>query len=117
MPDDEKPETDVFVCGFKVADDGHVYCNCCGDDLGAPDSWEDDDWPVTPGGFCWGCGLGCCPPNCPNNRSDDEYDPNHDALDLGLTADPCPECGAVGACGWDDEGRPLIHATSEAPDA
>lgn len=23
---------------------------------------------------------------------------------------PCPDCGAPGACGWDDEGRPLIHA-------
>lgn len=39
------------------------------------------------------------------------YDPRHDALDAGLIATPCSECGAAGACGWDDEGRPLIHAT------
>jgi hypothetical protein len=49
------------------------------------------------------------------DRPEDEYDPAHEAIDLGLIADPCPECGAAGACGWDDEGRPLIHATSEAP--
>ena len=24
---------------------------------------------------------------------------------------PCPECGGFGACGYDAEGRPLIHAT------
>lgn len=40
----------------------------------------------------------------------DEYNPDHDALDAGLTAEPCPECGATGACGWDDEGRPMLHA-------
>ena len=107
------PGDAVFACGFQCADDGHVYCCCCGDDLGSPDSWEDDEWPVTPGGFCWGCGLGCHPSHCPDNRYDDEDDPNHDALDLGLTADPCPECGAVGACGWDAEGRPMIHCTEE----
>lgn len=22
----------------------------------------------------------------------------------------CPECGSPGACDWDHEGRPLIHA-------
>ncbi len=27
-----------------------------------------------------------------------------------LNADPCPECGSTGACGWDSEGRPMIHA-------
>lgn len=30
--------------------------------------------------------------------------------DITTTSDPCAECGAVGACGWDAEGRPLIHA-------
>lgn len=24
---------------------------------------------------------------------------------------PCPECGATGACGYDDQGRALIHAS------
>jgi hypothetical protein len=30
-------------------------------------------------------------------------------------ADPCPECGAAGACGYDDEGRPMIHAVEDTP--
>lgn len=28
-------------------------------------------------------------------------------------ADPCPECGQIGACAYDGEGRPLIHVTPE----
>lgn len=28
-----------------------------------------------------------------------------------LTSTPCPVCGEVGACGYDAEGRALIHAT------
>lgn len=24
---------------------------------------------------------------------------------------PCDACGAIGACGYDDQGRPLIHPT------
>lgn len=32
------------------------------------------------------------------------------ALDADLADDECPLCHAVGACGWDDEGRPLLHA-------
>lgn len=35
-------------------------------------------------------------------------DPPDDGLPV--RADPCPECGEVGACSWDAEGRPLIHA-------
>ena len=27
-------------------------------------------------------------------------------------ADPCPECGQVGACSYDAEGRALIHVTA-----
>jgi hypothetical protein len=30
-----------------------------------------------------------------------------------LVGSPCPECGAAGACGYDTEGRALIHALSE----
>jgi hypothetical protein len=26
-------------------------------------------------------------------------------------SDPCPECGSRGACGYDAEGRPMIHTT------
>src|SRR5574343_1476162 len=32
------------------------------------------------------------------------------ALGADLADDECPLCHAVGACGWDDEGRPLLHA-------
>lgn len=35
-----------------------------------------------------------------------------------LNATPCEECGASGACGYDSEGRPMIHTTptpSEEP--
>lgn len=38
-----------------------------------------------------------------------DYDPAHEAI--GPQLDPCPTCGEQGACGWDAEGRPLIHAT------
>ena len=30
--------------------------------------------------------------------------------ELHLT-DPCPECGATRACGYDEIGRPMIHTT------
>lgn len=33
-----------------------------------------------------------------------------DVEELGFGIDPCPECGSTGACGYDDEGRPLVHA-------
>jgi len=29
---------------------------------------------------------------------------------------PCPECGALSACGFDDEGRPMIHAINVEDD-
>ena len=34
-----------------------------------------------------------------------EYDEDLDSEALS----PCPECGALGACSYDDEGRALIH--------
>lgn len=43
-------------------------------------------------------------------------DPHEDHFDhspaLGPVEQPCPDCGSVGACAWDSEGRPLIHAQS-----
>lgn len=30
-----------------------------------------------------------------------------------LDATTCVECGETGACAWDSEGRPLVHAVSE----
>jgi hypothetical protein len=38
-------------------------------------------------------------------------------LQVGLIADvPCPVCGELGACGYDAEGRPMIHAIPADPD-
>jgi hypothetical protein len=41
-------------------------------------------------------------------------DPLDEAAELdqcfGISApNPCPECGSVVACGYDSEGRPMIH--------
>ena len=33
-------------------------------------------------------------------------------IDPEVSSGPCPECGETGACAWDSEGRPLIHATN-----
>jgi hypothetical protein len=52
---------------------------------------------------------------------EDDYAPDREDLELervGLqTAPPCPECGTIGACGYDDEGRPMIHAVLDHDDA
>jgi acetone carboxylase gamma subunit len=29
---------------------------------------------------------------------------------------PCPECGELGACGFDAEGRPMVHVTADEED-
>ena len=53
--------------------------------------------------------------------ADREWDPDDDPnipdqaeyeLEARL-ADPCPECGQVGACAYDAEGRALIHVVEE----
>ena len=53
----------------------------------------------------------------PDRPYDPEDDPNvPDVAEYELEtrlANPCPECGQVGACAYDSEGRPLIHVTSE----
>jgi len=43
-----------------------------------------------------------------------------DEEDMALmsnVANPCPECGVVGACSYDAEGRALIHVTPKDDDA
>lgn len=47
--------------------------------------------------------------------TDPGIDDRHPDLDVPV-AEPCPVCGAAGACGWDTEGRPLIHAVSDEED-
>lgn len=49
------------------------------------------------------------------NRIDECYAPDYDYLDseVPLIGNPCPLCHAVGACGYDSEGRALIHALTD----
>ena len=42
---------------------------------------------------------------------DDDAGPDLDVV--SMQAPPCVTCGATGACGWDSEGRALIHVTGE----
>lgn len=49
-----------------------------------------------------------------NGRTDegpdvDEGEPEREVADLGV----CPVCAELGACGYDAEGRPMIHTTDE----
>ena len=37
-----------------------------------------------------------------------------DGIQFTGTFDACPECGEFDACGYDAEGRPMIHTTDEA---
>lgn len=46
----------------------------------------------------------------PEGEEYDDYDPSHEAI--GGTMEPCPVCGGITACGYDQEGRPMIHAVS-----
>lgn len=32
-------------------------------------------------------------------------------VDVALSQQPCPTCGSSAACGYDSEGRPMIHTT------
>ena len=34
-------------------------------------------------------------------------------IDVAVRAEPCPLCGEAGACGYDAEGRALIHALDD----
>ncbi len=88
---------------------------------------------------CYGMSIGChqepcrCDQPCTCRYADEDTDPKwrdgcqrHDSRwDLRsqdidpyegepgpvLDMPPCPECGAAGACGYDQDGRPMIHAT------
>lgn len=41
--------------------------------------------------------------------TDDDFDPPEVTAQLG----PCPECGEMGACAYDDEGRALVHVVPD----
>ncbi len=88
---------------------------------------------------CWGCILGQCPGgvhtwadlddiahaestgrpdpsdqrcgcDCTNRPAVAEPEPDWDWEPLAL--EPCALCGEVAACGYDAEGRPMIHTDS-----
>ena len=45
-------------------------------------------------------------------RDQDYYDGPEPDL-FPISGEPCPECGESGPCGYDSEGRPMIHIVSE----
>lgn len=45
--------------------------------------------------------------------SDELLDDDGPELDVAIAPTPCPTCGESGACSYDAEGLPLIHATEE----
>ena len=109
--------------GIELTDDDQIICRCCGDFLGIWTGFYDDDTyeVVTPSGTCWACGLGVCPQHCANYQpTAEEAQPTANDLDRWdletRIATPCPECGELGACAYDAEGRPMIHVEIGASD-
>ena len=51
----------------------------------------------------------------PSTTTDELYD--QPEVDVQIADVPCNECGEIGACAYDVEGRPLIHTTVEETDA
>lgn len=47
----------------------------------------------------------------PLYQDDDPHGDYYDPDPILGHPDPCPTCGELGACAYDAEGRPLIHAT------
>lgn len=49
-----------------------------------------------------------------DSLSGPQPDADEDLVCMGIDAPtPCPECGSTTACGYDTEGRPMIHVTQE----
>lgn len=55
--------------------------------------------------------LGQRPGEYVEPEPDDDLD---EYVTFAGTFDACPECGEIDACGYDAEGRPMIHTTNEA---
>jgi hypothetical protein len=87
---------------------GRVVCRGCGIDLGEWPDLDAEEVAWNPGGYCaFGCVTEVEEPEPTDDEIADE-DLRHQL------AEPCPECGAAGACAYDDHGRPLIHAAADA---
>lgn len=51
------------------------------------------------------------------DRGEDNMPPGFDVEEVSLNATPCPICGQPGACAYDDQGLPLIHALHDEDEA
>jgi len=88
---------------------------------GGPHAWADPDdiqhaaKTAQPDPSSESCGCFCVreEPRTMDGPDLDDYGPGEIALSQ---MEPCPECDAVGACAWDSEGRPLIHARMDGDD-
>lgn len=105
---------------FTTAIVCYTRCWPCmtGQHPGGEHPWADDDdvrhaysigKPESARGIC-GCYCTKMPPH-------EEEPPDLDEPPTSLDADPCPLCGEAGACDYDAEGRPLIHALNDGDDA
>lgn len=84
----------VIVCPLKCWACMLLQCP------GGPHGWASDEDRLPDGSIPEGqCG---CP--CVNEE------PEEPEVEESLSLDPCPVCESTGACGWDADGRPLIHA-------
>ena len=107
------PGTLCSGIALRPDDPTKFVCRCCGDTMTIlVGEGSNAEYQVTPGGFCWNCGFGQCPETCPN-YVDLEDQPTAADIERWELEDrmggPCPECGNVGACGYDSEGRAMIH--------
>jgi hypothetical protein len=84
----------VIICGIDRGTTHKYKCPGC--------DFQSDDIEQFATSCCWTCVYG---------DDEDEYYET-DVPPSSLDADPCVLCGEAGACGWDLEGRPLIHAIS-----
>lgn len=70
--------------------------------FGEEDATRDHDW-IMDGARCGVCGAHKAPPPDETGEEPDDQPEQIDAV-------PCPMCGQPGACGYDEQGRALIHA-------
>lgn len=66
-------------------------------------------------GEFWDYVLNGIEPGTPQDVNDWEPDENFYEYEP-WNREPCPECGGHGACAYDQEGRPLIHAVKDHDD-
>jgi hypothetical protein len=111
-------ESDSRCLGIAIdrTDSSRFICRCCGESIrlvtGEGDAAE---FSATPGGMCWSCGLGQCPPHCRNyvDLADDVTALDIERWELqDRMGGPCSECGEMGACSYDFEGRPMVHVVA-----